>query len=241
MAQRLRGRHGYSADAPFTVTMHSERLLVPIHWRKPRMIFVCSMGDLFHPQVSLHFIHKVFAVMAMGFCAHHIFQILTKRPDRMAYFANTYVDRDVGDGKTTWGMRWPQNVWAGTSVESAKYLPRLDMLAGVPAKVRFVSCEPLLGPLNLIPWLDTYDGIHTLFERVGSQVHFVGQPLHWVIVGGESGSGYRPMETQWVESIVHFCGMFHVPVFVKQASGLLPGMQGDLPDDLWGVKERPCP
>lgn len=203
------------------ILFHVNRLNEPLSVRKPSMFFVCSMGDLFHDQVPFDFVSKVFMVMASA--PRHTFQVLTKRPGRMAYYAKHLLNR------------WPPNIWAGTSVESAKYLPRLDVLARVPAKVRFVSAEPLLGPLNLRPWLrcvECDDGPHG--EHQG-QSH--EGSLDWVIVGGESGPGARPMHPAWVRDIRDQCAAARAPLFVKQDSGPRPGMRGRLPDDLWALKE----
>ena len=145
------------------------------------MVFVCSMSDLFHPAVPWDFLWCIFITMRD---APHIFQVLTKRPGRMAAFAKNL-------------PYWPSNIWAGVSVETAQYLARLDVLARVPAKVRFVSCEPLLGPLDLRPWL-------------------AGPGPAWVIIGGESGPNARPLDLNWVRDILHQCREAGVPVFVKQ-------------------------
>jgi protein gp37 len=165
--------------------------------KKPQRIFVCSMGDLFHPRVPWEFIAQVFAVMMR--CSQHEFQVLTKRPGRMAHFANVFwPNQGRGLGlDPMYECGWPSNVWAGTSVESAKYLHRLDVLARVPAKVRFVSLEPLLGhvDLEMDHWLDV---------------------LHWVILGSESGPNRRPIDEDWVRSIRDQCNAAGVPFFYKQ-------------------------
>jgi len=222
MAQRLRGRFGYPQEEPFAVTWHPERILDPFHWKKPQNVFVCSMGDLFHPRVPIEWLRPVFRVMLQA--PQHSFQVLTKRPGRMAWWAKMM--------PSVMGAAWPDNVWAGTSVENEKYLPRLDVLARVPAKVRFVSLEPLLGPVDLRPWLGrdwrcvncqtwnhTKDGAITLAKAicecgVGQGTWAVDRPLSWVIVGGESGPGARPMEEEWVRSI---CVDVGVAFFYKQA------------------------
>lgn len=203
-AERLTQRWGGDFSQ---VILHPKRLEAPLHWQKPRMIFVCSMADLFHPRVPFGFIQRVFAVATMA--PQHVFQLLTKRPGRMAYFASEY--RAHG---------WPPNVWAGTSVESTKYLPRLNLLAKVPAKMQFLSAEPLLSALDLRPWL-------------------ANGTLSQVIIGGESGPGHRSMDIAWLQDIVSQCKEAGVAAFVKQASGQRPGMQGRIPDDLWALKEYP--
>ena len=145
----------------------------------------------------------------------HTYQVLTKRPGRMAWWASQH--------------GWTAHIWAGTSVESAKYLPRLDVLARVPARVRFLSAEPLLGPLDLRP---------DVFRCNGSCCEGRAK-IDWVIVGGESGPSCRPMQIEWVQSIAAQCSAAGVPLFVKQGGGLYPGYQGRLPDSLWRRKEMP--
>lgn len=154
----------------------------PRRWRRPRLVFVNSMSDLFHEKVPLEFIQRVFATMAD--CPQHTFQILTKRADRLM---------DVAED-----LPWSSNVWMGVSVENEDYEWRIDRLREVPAEVRFLSLEPLLGPL---PNLDL-DGIH------------------WVIVGGESGPGARPIEKPWVRAIQRQCREARVPFFFKQWGGV---------------------
>ncbi len=198
------------------VRLHSNRLDEPLHWKKPRMIFTCSMGDLFHSAVPWDFIFKVFEVMRK--CPQHTFQILTKRPGRMAYFAD-WIEGSIID--------WPSNVWAGTSVESAKYLPRLDVLARVPAKVRFVSVEPLLGPVDLKPWLQCLECGHPKWShqddlRTIIPGHYFNG-LSWVIVGGESGPKARPAHPDWIRQIRDDCQAAGVPFFLKQWGEWTPG------------------
>jgi protein gp37 len=152
-----RGREG------FKPAVHPDALILPLRWRKPRMIFVNSMSDLFHEEIPLWFIREVFAVMRE---AHwHIFQVLTKRSGRLLEFAHE--------------IKWPPNVWMGVSVETSKYLYRIDHLRKVPAALRFISFEPLLGPM---PDMDLTG-------------------IDWIIVGGESGPGARPMKEEWVIGI----------------------------------------
>lgn len=204
---------------PFAeVRLHYDRLDQPLDWVRPRKIFVCSMGDLFHSAVDWEFICEAFHVMER--CNQHIFQILTKRPGRLAYFAKHIYAPGIG------APRWPENIWVGTSVESAKYLPRLDVLARVPAKVRFVSCEPLLGPLDLSPWLGLDAEVvahYPLTDETAVALHRLGmaaaRKLHgvqWVIVGGESGPNARPMHPDWARLIREDCHAAGVPFFFKQ-------------------------
>jgi protein gp37 len=157
-------------------------LPLPLTWKKSRMIFVNSMSDLFHKEVPIEFIEKTFAVMEKA--SWHTFQVLTKRSDRLRE-----IDLTIGI---------PDNVWLGVSVECARYLPRIDDLRATHAPVKFLSLEPLIGPLHLL----SLEGIH------------------WVIVGGESGPGARPMKEAWVRDIRDTCLASEVPFFFKQWGGV---------------------
>lgn len=180
----------------FEVTLHKNSLQQPMTWRSPRRIFVNSMSDLFHAHVPREFVLQVWKVMEQ--CHHHTFQVLTKRPERMARFTAKYPA--------------PRNVWLGTSVEDARVLHRVNSLRLCDSQVRFLSCEPLLGPL---PHLD-FNGIH------------------WVIVGGESGANSRKMEADWVRSIRDQCIRDKVPFFFKQWGGQTPKAGGrDLDGRTW--------
>lgn len=172
----------------FAVQMHEAALQVPYRWRQPRTVFVNSMSDLWHAHVTDEFIAKVFQVMVDT--PRHTYQLLTKRPIRLARMASR--------------LPWPTNVWVGTSVESVAQLWRLDRLRNVPAAVRFVSAEPLLGPL---PDVDL-DGID------------------WLIVGGESGPQARSMDPQWVEDLQAQCERAGVAFFFKQWGGRTPRAAG---------------
>lgn len=165
----------------FRPTLHPDLLDLPLRWAQPRLIFVNSMSDLFHPDVPEWFIANVFSVMAKA--DWHVFQILTKRPARMAQLASKLV--------------WPKHVWVGTSVENAEVLGRVDYLRKVPAAVRFLSCEPLLGSL--------------------AGLDLTG--VHWVIAGGESGPGYRPVQVDWVRELRDMCREKGIPFFFKQWGG----------------------
>lgn len=245
-AERITNRFG-GPGAFDTVLLHPERLAKPLHWRKPRMVFVNSMSDLFHDDVPTAFIHDIFGTM--GAAQRHTFQILTKRPGRMAsvlsapYFPDGYRE-DYG-----YTGAWPlPNVWLGTSVETQKWADvRIPKLLETPAAVRFISCEPLLGPVDLTPWLPQvgFDGEGSALEKAHQLVHDAGlrhrgcNALDWVIVGGESGPGARPMDIAWLASIVEQCSAAGAPVFVKQDSGPKPGKQGRIPDEMWARKEMP--
>lgn len=190
MAKRLAGRCEYPADDPFSVTFHPGRLHEPTRWRKPRRVFVCSMADLFHDDVDVAWLHGVFDVISA--CAQHTFMVLTKRPERMFnFFAGT-----SGAGLNVEPM---PNLWLGVSVENqAAATDRIGWLLDTPAAVRFVSCEPLLGPVDLLPWMASLD---------------------WVIVGGESGPGARPMHPYWVRNIRDLVVDYERPFFFKQWGG----------------------
>ena len=172
----------------FDVTLHDDVVDLPKTWRIPRMIFVNSMSDLFHEKVPLLFIQRVFATMRD--CPQHTFQILTKRSDRVLAVASQ--------------IEWPRNVWMGVSVEDSRVLSRIDDLRRVPAKIRFLSCEPLIGSLAGIDLTD----------------------IHWVIVGGESGPFARPMKIEWVREIFRTCRKANVPFFFKQWGGVRKHVTG---------------
>lgn len=171
------------------INLDHEALNIPRAWRLPRTIFVNSMSDLFHEHVPDYFIREVFTVMEE--CPQHKFQVLTKRPERVVASAGA--------------LPWPPNVWIGTSVESKAYFDRVRLLQRVTrAAVRFLSCEPLLGPLPRLP-----------LSRID-----------WVIVGGESGPGARPMDPRWVHEIKDQCDAATVPFFFKQWGGVNKKVNG---------------
>ena len=169
------------ADA-FKLTIHPETLGLPSSWKSPKLIFVNSMSDLFHQDIPLAFIQQVFATM--NECARHTFQILTKRP----HLALNYSSQ----------LPWPPNVWLGTSVEDRRVLDRVAFLREIPAAIRFLSVEPLIGPIWRLPL----------------------RKIDWVIVGGESGPGARPMQPEWVRTIRDRCTQRGVPFFFKQWGGI---------------------
>ena len=169
-----------------------ERLRLPLHWKKPRRIFVNSMSDLFHHQIPAPYIQQVFDVMRRA--SWHQFQVLTKRAKRLEALHAS--------------LEWPPNVWMGVSVETARYTYRIDHLRGTGAAIKFVSLEPLLGPL---PQLNL-------------------QGIDWVIVGGESGTGARPMRAEWVRQIHQQCTQARVSFFFKQWGGVNKKRTGRLLD-----------
>lgn len=190
MAGRLQamGMHRYRNG--FAITLQEDLLELPLKWKKPRKIFVNSMSDLFHPEVPLDYIQRCFDVMAR--CPQHTFQILTKRSGRLREVAHQ--------------LTWTPNIWMGVSVENSDVVSRIDDLRQVPAAVRFLSLEPLLGALENLP----LDGIH------------------WAIVGGESGPKARPMQEEWVESIRLQCEQANVAFFFKQWGGTRKDLTGRL-------------
>jgi len=176
------------------VSLNEDALNDPISWVSPRTIFVNSMSDLFHSKVPFAFIHRVFQVMKR--CPQHTFQVLTKRPERAADLAKI--------------LDWPSNIWIGTSVENAEVLNRVSHLQQICAHTRFLSIEPLLGPIPML----SLEGIH------------------WVIVGGESGPGARVMKAEWVTHIRDMCVKAGVPFFFKQWGGANKKSTGRLLDGL---------
>lgn len=169
-------------EQPFTaIQLLEDRLEAPLHYKAPSMIFVNSMSDLFHSQVPEEYIQKIFAIMQLA--SWHTFQILTKRPGRLRHLATH--------------LPWPSNVWVGVSIESDELTPRANALRNVPAAVRFLSCEPLLGPLPSL----RLEGID------------------WVIAGGESGAAARPLNEEWVIQLRDRCQAANVPFFFKQWGG----------------------
>lgn len=215
-------RKGEPTDWTGEVRLLPDRLDVPLRWRKPRRVFVDSMSDLFHPEVPYRFIREVFNTMR---CCNgmvtangkrmpsHTFQVLTKRPQRMAELAG---NRSLGFNPD----RPPPNVWLGTSIESDRYTFRADHLRATPAAVRFVSAEPLLGPL---PSLDLTG-------------------IDWLIIGGESGPGARTLDLGWVRDLIAQAQATDTAVFVKQLGRSFDGRKGNdmdaWPEDL-RVREMP--
>lgn len=201
LAKRLKamGAEKYQNDGDprtsgpgFGVTAHPQALRIPYRWRTSRLVFVNSMSDLFHAKVPTEFVQQVFAVMADT--PQHTYQVLTKRPQRLARIASK--------------LTFPDNVWIGTSVENAEVFDRIDALRRVPAAVRFLSCEPLLGSLRGI----SLDGIG------------------WVIAGGESGPNHRLVQPEWVSGLRDACEARAVPFFFKQWGGRTPKAGGRVLD-----------
>ena len=182
MARRLKAMGQRRYRRGFNLTLHPDVVQAPLSWREPQMIFVNSMSDLFHRDVPTDFIQDVFEVMRQA--SRHTFQVLTKRAARLASLAER--------------LPWPDNVWVGVTVEASDYVQRIDFLQRVPAAVRFLSLEPLLGPIESLP----LDGID------------------WIIVGGESGPRARPMRAEWALAVRDQCVAAGVPFFFKQWGGV---------------------
>jgi protein gp37 len=186
-AERFRGVQRHPYEQGFDLRLWSERMNLPVHWKKPRRIFVNSMSDLFHKGIPDDFILRVFETMAIK-ASHHTYQILTKRPSRLV---NTGLTQKI----LGWIGTWPEHIWLGVSVENNEYLWRVATLRRIPATIPilFISAEPLLGPIN--------------FDLTA---------ISWVIAGAESGHGARPMDEAWVRSIRDLCVSQHVAFFYKQ-------------------------
>jgi len=192
MALRLQAMKQPNYINGFKLTLHPQALMLPLHWKKPQTIFVNSMSDLFHKDVPLSFIVQLFEVMQAA--SWHNFQILTKRSDRLFELNKL--------------LTWPKNVWMGVSVENLDYTYRIDHLRLTGANVKFLSLEPLLGPLQ--------------------NLNLTG--IDWVIVGGESGPGARPVAREWVTDIRDQCIKARVPFFFKQWGGVKKKKNGRLLD-----------
>lgn len=201
-----------------------------------RRVFVCSMSDLFHTAVPDEFIDQVFLQMAVRFDL--TFQVLTKRPNRVARWWEGFQARRALDPTRYpafmlgrgWWKQWPRHIWIGTSVESHLFMRRVEMLARVPAPVRFVSCEPLIGGIELDEYFEPKWGCRNTspdhFGLLGAECAGCEPAINWVIVGGESGRGARLMHLEWVEDIVRACRRAQVPVFVKQLGTFQARMNG---------------
>jgi protein gp37 len=190
MAKRLKAMGSARYENEFEPTLHEDLIDLPLKWKKPRTVFVNSMSDLFQEAVPIDFIQRVFATMVAT--PQHTYQILTKRSERLLELAPL--------------LPWPSNVWMGVSVEDGKVTQRVRHLAATPAKIKFLSCEPLIGPLDDLPL----------------------EGIDWVIVGGESGRGAREMKEDWVQSIRQQCRANHVAFFFKQWGGVRKDMTGRL-------------
>lgn len=192
MAKRLAAMKNPRYENEFNVTIHQDLFNIPLTIKKSSVVFVCSMSDLFHEEVDYIYIKAIFEVMKNA--DWHIFQVLTKRPDRLLEFSKSY--------------KIPKNVWVGTSIELEKYKSRVEILKQVDAKIKFLSCEPLLGSLK--------------------NIDFSG--INWVVVVGESGSGARPVEKKWILEIRDICAKEKIAFFFKQWGGWNKKKNGHLLD-----------
>ncbi len=201
MARRLQsmGQHKYRNG--FNVTLHPNVLEEPLKWKKSKVIFVCSMSDLFHDDVPDEYIVRVFEIMNK---AHwHKFQVLTKRADRLAKIAPK--------------LKWTPNIWAGVTVESQKYVDRISCLIEIPATVKFLSVEPMIGAIDKLPL----------------------EKIDWVILGGESGFNSRPLSKSWVISVRNQCIRANVPFFFKQWGGVNKKKNGrELDGEVWDEQPK---
>jgi protein gp37 len=191
-AERWIGIPGHPYEQGFALKMWPERLDQPLKWKRPRRIFVNSMSDLFHERIPDEFIGEVFGVMEQA--DRHVFQVLTKRQDRLVELAPN--------------LPWPSNIWMGVSIENRRFVHRADALRKVPAAVRFISAEPLLGPLESLDLSD----------------------IHWLIAGGESGPGHRRVDQEWLIELRDRCTKEGVAFFFKQWGGARPKSGGRLLD-----------
>lgn len=203
MARRLRAMGAPKYRNGFAVTLHPETLRLPLRWKTPSLVFVNSMSDLFHESVPPDFVEAVFETMNSA--SRHTFQVLTKRPGRAARLGRR--------------LRWTPNIWLGTSIESERWLPRLALLRQTGARTKFLSLEPLLGPL---PGLD--------LAGVG-----------WVIAGGESGPGARPMAPEWARAVRDACVASATPFFFKQWGGVFKKRTGRVLDGRTWDEMPPLP
>ena len=192
LAERFRGIPGHPFENGFDLTLRPERLSQPLSWKRPRMVFVNSMSDLFHKEIPTSFIDRVFETMEVA--KQHVFQVLTKRSSLM----RDYLQHRYG------GDTAPRHIWCGVSVEDHTATARIQHLQRAPAAVRFLSIEPLLGPLGEIDL----------------------EGISWVIVGGESGPNARPMKKRWVLDIRDLCERKGIPFFFKQWGGRTPKSGG---------------
>lgn len=194
LTKRLKamGIKKYSND--FHLTQHENEIDLPLHWKKPRKIFVNSMSDLFHEDVEMEFIDQCFHTMLQA--KWHIYQILTKRPQKMLEFSEWFYKRH--------GVNIPRHIWMGVSVEDNSTVWRIKELRQVLCSMRFISFEPLLEEINKV-------NLHK---------------IDWAIIGGESGHGYRPVDGKWIQSLINQCTSQHISVFFKQWGGPRPKSGG---------------
>lgn len=192
MAKRLKAMGQKNYRNGFNVTIHEDSLKLPLSWKTSQTIFVNSMSDLFHEEIPFDFIYEVFSVIKSAYW--HNFQILTKRSKRLSEYASM--------------LPWPENLWMGVTVENGDFVGRVDDLRNINAAVKFLSLEPLIGPVNNLNL----------------------ENINWVIVGGESGPGSRPIKEEWVRDVLIQCRSWNVPFFFKQWGGVNKKKAGRLLD-----------
>ena len=269
MAQRLKGRYGYPKDEPFRATFHPDKLSQPLHWKKHRRIFVSSMGDLHGAGVSFEWIDAAYAIITLS--PRHTFLVLTKRPKRMRAYWSKVVACHISHAALHMPFLWKnpdditdlinavmengdslRNLWLGTSCENQEYADkRIPHLLKIPAAVRWLSLEPLLGPIDLIGdlsgglrcdqcgYTNRDAGIHMDHSICTNKYGGHGW-ANWVVIGCESGQGRRPCKIEWVHSIVEQCQAANVPVWVKQIEidGKVETDMAKFPEELQ-VRELP--
>jgi protein gp37 len=252
LASRLKrmGQPRYQKDGDpktsgpgFGLTLHPDKLSDPMRWKAPRAVFVNSMSDLFHESIPSSFIDRMFAAMAMS--PQHIFMCLTKRPERMAHYFSDgrpyqriayrcYKIHRFGSRARQIEHRlpgaWPiPNIWLGVTIENRRFVQRADLLRETPAAVRFISAEPLLGPL--VPDRFTEDGHYFWADGSCSRDHgLVLKDIDWLISGGESGPRHRRFDPRWAIALRNRCEAEHVAFFHKQNGGAKPTSNGRLLD-----------
>ena len=220
MSKRLAGRYGYPKDDPFKVIFHHDKRDQPWKWKKQKRVFVCSMGDLFHDDVDPGYQYDIFKT-AFDLRFRHTFVFLTKRPDNMLRFMSNPDMNGYCSGKP---FLWhngllPASFWLGVTAENQKRADeRIPILLQIPAAVRFVSVEPMLGPVDL--------------DKTCGPYHCWREGLDWVICGGESGPRARPMYPEWARSLKDQCSNIGIPFFMKQMSGRTKAERKAIPDDL---------
>jgi protein gp37 len=217
-AERWRGIPGHPYEQGFDLRLWPHRLDQPLRWRRARVIFVNSMSDVFHEDIPEDFLREIFDVMVAA--PRHTFQVLTKRPDRMRELAES--------------LPWAPNIWMGVTIENRRFVERADLLRAVPAAVRFISAEPLLGPLRFPrgqnSWPD-YDGPELSLDGID-----------WLIAGGESGARHRPVHPQWIVDLRDACAQTSTAFFFKQWGGRTSKSRGrTLEDRLWDAMPHPRP
>lgn len=249
MSKRLAGRCGYPSEDPFKVTLHPDKLDQPLRWKKPRMIFVCSMGDLFHKDVPFDHISQVFDVMCSwrwptkeAECSGdaslledpgHTFMVLTKRPERIPEWLSWLGLYWPGDSPVNINLEaeghFGKHIWFGVTAENqARADERIPILMQIPAAVRFVSVEPMLGPVDLLSndYLGGCINCEVCLDNPKTCINRAqDRKIDWVICGGETGPGARPMHPDWVRSLRDQCNEAGVPFFFKSWGEWMPSYQ----------------